>query len=212
MTVGLFHVGGTDAHRQSAARAIASVRQAMPDVPIAHLTDATSASLDGVDRVIRAPVVPDRIALACLDLYAAAGAGDWLFLDTDTVVQADVLHVFLRSFDVAVASRVGTLLPHELGTKFMDRMPHNKGVVFSRAPQFWIDAGAHLRTCHVKQQQWMGDQRAMCDVIATGRYAVEVLPNAYNYPPQRPDEDVSRKAILHYKGPSRKAWRQARAA
>jgi hypothetical protein len=55
------------------------------------------------------------------------------------------------------------------------------------------------------RQEWMGDQAAMCDTIAAGRYDVSILPAAFNYPPKDPHEDLSGQAIAHFKGP-RKAW------
>mgnify|MGYP000066486456 CR=1 FL=1 len=206
MTIGVFHIAvGPTVHLQLAANLIASVRRTMPGVPIAHLTDQETAPLADVDFVIRHTSRPP-VALGCLDAYAHAGPGDWLFLDTDVVVQRDVRPVFDLAFDVAVATREGTLRPNEIGTKFMARMPFNKGAVFSRCAEFWGDAVRACLTMPAKRQQWMGDQLAMNEVIDGGRYRVVVLPNTYNYPPKtRGDVDARSKAILHFKG-NRKAW------
>jgi hypothetical protein len=209
MKVGFFHVDrGDTPHRALAARLIASVRRAMPDVAIAHLTDARTAPIAGVDHLVVRPSGP--IALNCLEHYAGC-EGEWLLVDTDVLIQRDVREVFARdrAFDIAVADRDGTLLPHEIGTKFMARMPYNKGAVFSRSPEFWRAATERLRQLSHRRQEWMGDQEAMCDVIAAGAFKVAVLPAAYNYPPKRRDEDVSAVSILHFKG-SRKAWMLSR--
>lgn len=209
MMVGFYHAGESPVYVQLAARLIASVRRAMPGVRLTHLTDPSSTAIAGTDAVVRLAEGP--VALACLDAYAAC-LGDWLFVDTDVVVQRDVRAVFDFQFDVAVADRAGTLLPKEVGTKFMARNPYNKGAVFSRSPAFWRDAAADLRTRSATRQAWMGDQEAMNAVIAAGRYQVRVLPSAYNYPPQAQHEDVADKAILHFKGPHRKVWALASAA
>lgn len=206
MNIGVFHVDrGETPHRALAAVLIASVRRAMPRVSVLHLTDPDTAPIEGVDGVAVRPAQP--IALACLDAYAACD-GDWLFVDTDVIVQRDVRHVFDRPFDIAVATREGTFLPKEIGSKFMDRMPFNKGAVFSRCPAFWRAAADRLRTMSSRRQQWMGDQQAMNDVIATGQFCVAVLPAAYNYPPRERQEDLRDQFVVHYKG-SRKAWMPA---
>lgn len=203
MKLGFFHVTVTNTpHVKLAGALIRSVRRSMPTVEVVHLTDQATERIPGTDRVVR--LSPAPIALGCLEAYAAC-EGEWLFVDTDVIVQRDVRWIFDRPFDIAVARRDGTLKASEMGTKFMTSMPYNKGAVFSRSPAFWQAAAAHLRTLSAKRQEWMGDQAAMCAVIASGAFRVEVLPARYNYPPQHQDEDVNAQAILHYKGP-RKAW------
>lgn len=210
MKIGFFHVDlGDTPHRKLADLLIRSSRAHMPNVEIVHLTDEATEQMRGTDAVRRQPVGP--IALGCLEAYERAGEGDWLFVDTDVLIQRDVRWIFDDpDFEIAVAEREGTLLDKEIGTKFMASMPYNKGAVFSRSPVFWSTAAAYLRTRSEKRQNWMGDQAAMCGVIATGAFRVRVLPNRYNYPPKSADESVIDKAILHFKGP-RKAWMLERA-
>lgn len=204
MTVGFFHVGRSEVHERLAARLIWSVRAAMPGVRIAHLTDLDTPAMAGADALVRLELTSGKIALQCVEAYAAVH-GDWLFVDTDVRIQRDVRCIFDRQFDIAVSDRAGTLLDKELGTKFMAQMPYNKGAVFSRSPTFWSEAVDTLRSMSEKRQNWMGDQDAMNRVIRTCRYRVEVLPNEFNYPPKSKDENLSAKAIIHFKGP-RKAW------
>lgn len=211
MKVGIFHMADVETpHVALAGRLIRSVRARMPGVEIVHLTDADTEPLVGVDTVCRQPC-SKFVALACLELFQWAGVGDWLFLDSDTIVQRDVSHVFDQAFDIAVADREGTLLDKEIGTKFMARMPYNAGVVFSRSPAFWVSAVARLAKMPVKRHVWMGDQEAMNRVIADGGYRVLVLSNDYNYPPKHEHDDISGKAIIHLKGP-RKSWALGQAA
>jgi hypothetical protein len=216
MTVGFYYAGpaGTD-HVRLAQLLIASVRRTMPGVGIVQFTAPASARVPGVDHVEVEPAAP--IALARLRAYAQC-FGDWLLVDTDVIVQQDVRPIFEREstdpwpwFDVAVADRSGSLRPKEIGSKFMTRMPYNAGAVFSRTAAFWQAAVERLERLSPKAQAWMGDQQAMCDVIAGATFRVRLLPSRYNYSPHRRDEDVSGQAILHFKGP-RKAWLLERAA
>lgn len=208
MKIGFFHAAAVEtAHVQLARILIRSARCWMPPVPIVQFTDLTTPAIADVDEVVRRPTGP--IALRCLEAYASADDGEWLFVDTDVVIQRDVRWVFQSAFDIAVASREGTLRPKEVGTKFMAQMPYNKGAVFSRTPAFWSAAVEQLRAMSEKRQAWMGDQLAMNAVIASGRFEVQVLAPRYNWPPHHED-DTHDKAILHFKGP-RKAWMLERA-
>lgn len=190
MRVGYYHAGPRSLYAEAM---VDSVRRVMPDVEVVHLT---------------ATATP--IALAVLEAYASVD-GEWVFVDTDVVFQEDVRHVFEQPFDIAVATREGTFMDGEDGSKFMARMPWNKGVVFSRSRAFWQRAYGRLLGMKSSQQDWMGDQQAMCDVLQSGAFAVLTLPNRYNYPPKFRGEDVRDKAALHFKG-NRKAWMLGRAA
>lgn len=206
MTVGFFHSSPVvTPHVTLAGHLIRSIRHVMPLVRIVQLTDTTSVRVPGVDAVREYPWAP--VALACLQAYAAC-VGDWLFVDTDVLIRRDVQHVFDLPFDIAVSDRAGTLTEKDLSGSLITRMPFNKGAVFSRSQAFWKDAAARLAAKSEKAQAWMGDQQAMCDVIASGAYDVRVLPNGYNYPPKARTDNVSDKSILHLKGP-RKAWIEA---
>jgi hypothetical protein len=210
MTVGFYHVGpaGTR-HMRLATAMVASVKRVMRDVRVLQLTDRVSTLIEGIDGSC---VLPERpIARGCLEAYAFCD-GPWLFLDTDVIVQRDVRHVFDHPFDIAVADRAGTLTDKDLRGSLVTRMPFNKGAVFSRSQPFWRAPVDRIAALSQKAQAWMGDQQAMCDEIASGRWHVEILPNAYNYPPRFKGDDVSGKAIVHYKGSVRKTWALERAA
>lgn len=208
MRVAFFHVGmpRSPLGQRLAERMVQSVHEAMPEVPVlqfTHLNNVLASRVEGVDAV---QVVDDGpLCVSVLDAFAQSGEGDWLLLDTDVVVQHDVQHVFDHSFDIAVATREGTLTKKEIGSKMMTSMPFNKGAVFSRSPLFWKAARELVKAMKPAAQAWMGDQRAVNDVIATGSFDVRVLENHYNYPPFRAAEDVSFRHIVHYKGP-RKTW------
>lgn len=205
MTIGFYHAGSVSPY---AAAMVASARRVMPTVPVVQFSPNDTAAVRGVNDV-RITAAESRIARAVLEAFASV-SGEWLFLDTDVLVQRDVQAVFDQAFDVAVAQRAGTFKDEaEAATAFMARMPVNKGVVFSRSQAFWQSALETICAYKDCRQQWMGDQQAVCEVIASGVFHVEHLPNAFNYPPKTAREDVREKALLHYKG-DRKAWMLAR--
>lgn len=207
MTVGFYHAGPPSAH---AAAMVASVRRVMPAVEVAQFSPPDTAMVPGVAAVRHMPVQP-KIARAVIEAYATV-SGEWLFLDTDVLVQQDVSEVFRQAFDIAVATREGTFKDAAEETSgLMARMPYNKGVVFSRSSLFWANALVAIDGLKDGAQHWMGDQQAFCNVIAGGAFTVLTLPNTYNYPPKSQHEDVRDKACVHFKG-SRKAWMLGRAA
>lgn len=205
MNVGFYHAGRGDesAPRRRIRALVRSVRRAMPGVSLTHFTDLTTEKIAGVDEVVRRSPLP--IATARLDAYGSV-SGEWLFIDSDVLVQQDVRDVFDQAFDIALADRRGTIRPQDEGTKTIASMPFNSGAVFSRTQAFWQATLERISELSEKRQAWMGDQQALCDVIAEGRFDVRILSNRYNYPPHRQDEDVSDKAILHFKGTERKYW------
>lgn len=201
MKIGFFTVFRKDPqHYALAVRLIESVRTVMPTVPIVQFTDENSPPVLGVDAVVRRP--HGRMLEIRLEHYAAAD-GDWLLLDTDTLVKQDVQGVFEeREFDIAIADRDWTHLPQSLPV--MHTMPFNTGVVFSRCPRFWDAVLQQWR--FEEEKDWLSEQRAVWQVIRTGHFRVKILPGmTYNYPPQSAQDPCKGVAIAHYKGP-RKDW------
>lgn len=181
---------------------IESVRRTMPGVEIHQLTDLNSPALLGVDGVHRLKSRP--MAELCVEHYASV-QGDWLFVDTDVVIQQDVREVFKLPFDVAVCDRDGTLVPGEEELDFIKATPYNLGVVFSRNPEFWKAVLARMETMPKARKEWMGNQYAACDVIAEGRFHVQILPGLfYNYAAHNTKDRGEEAMIQHYKGPFRK--------
>lgn len=218
MKVGFFHVDRESvASKQMHACArglVRSVREAMPGVSVVHFTDLTSQAVKGVDAVRRKPAEP--MALLRMRHHASV-EGAWLFVDTDVLIQKDVARVFTKEFDIALARRDWSHL--KVAPGFSDRMPYNTGVVFSRCPRFWAEVYTRLRVLDLPQQEWMGDQEVICDLVTEDhpRYAVTFVSGAkYNFPPALPGVDAETQcreaAIVHYKGPDRKALMLARIA
>lgn len=209
MNVGFYNAAGADArHSVMGDAMIRSVRETMPGVSVTQLTDLTSPALHGVSSVIRRAPAP--LALATARLYSEL-EGEWLLVDTDVLVQRDVRHVFDEPFDVAVVERgptlvVGEMVPGTKSRQFIERMPHNIGVVFSRCPAFWAEVARRMEQESEKLQAWMGNQEIACQLIREGKWRIRVLPATYNWAPAVSNEDVSQQAIVHYKGPVRKDW------
>jgi len=202
--LGMFTVFRRDPqHYLHAVALVASARRVLPGVPITHYTDDRSPIVPGVDGVRRLPDGP--LLERRLEHYASA-VGDWLFVDTDVELRADVSAVFDAPFDVALADRAWPGLPQ--GDEMLLTMPFNTGVVFSRAPAFWQDVLTVWRATESKD--WLSEQRAVYQVVRSGNYRVQILPGQqYNYPPRTVDDPCEGAAIVHYKGP-RKAWWTAR--
>ena len=206
MTVGFFTAFRTDPqHYLHAVSLVQDVTRAMPGTTVVQFTDPSSPIVLGVSRVER---VEAGELLACrIAAYARATPGDWLLLDTDVSLAADVSSVFhdLR-FDVALTDRHWPHLPQ--GDSVMHTMPFNTGVVFSRCAAFWRDVLETWRAFDDSgRADWMSEQRAVYMVVRTGRYRVKILPGMiYNCPPKAQDDMPTEAKILHYKGPKRKAW------
>lgn len=213
MTVGFFLVDtqtlDSMAGYAGARALVRSVRQTMPRVKIAMLTDGSSPEVEGVDFVRRYASEP----MARLRMrHHKALDGDWLFVDADVLIQKDVRDVFDdKDFEIAVTLRDW---PHlKPGVGFTERMPYNMGVVFSRSKAFWAAAFDALVERPKELQRWMGDQEVFCELIVSEQYRVRRLSGTvYNFPPiyNRTDETPETRlleadaAILHFKGPQRK--------
>lgn len=207
MTIGFFTVFRTDPQHLLHATGLAGdARQAMPDVPIAQLTDQTTPAVTGVSHVVRGrhgPMLEQRL------VHYAGCHHEWLLLDTDVSIRADVRQVFAADpvFDVAFADRGWPHLPQTVDV--LQRMPVNTGVCFSRSSSFWLAVLATWRA-QPEPRNWLSEQVAVADVIRSGHFRVKILPGlTYNYPPHAADDPCAGAALVHYKGP-RKAWLTAR--
>lgn len=199
MQIGFF-VQGQGAHWDIAKYLIASARKVMPKVPIVQLTDGDTPAHEGISRIVR-ETREMPMAVRRMTLHASL-PGDWLFVDTDVVIQKDVSHVFEDDgFDIALTDRRGSIWEN---TPYGRAMPYNMGVTFSRTPAFWEDVCERLKTLPAPFQEWEGDQRVVC--LLAEDWVCKILPgHVYNFTPAKQTDDRSHAAIVHYKG-SRKEW------
>lgn len=204
MKVGFFCQ--SESHLSMAALMLESVRQSMPGVEVHHLTDEKCHALAGVDSVRRLACSAHMPMAVRRMTHHSACDGDWLFVDSDVIVQKDVRGVFDAPFDIALTDRLGTITNE---AKYAAVMPHNIGVVFSRSPAFWREVIERLQTFPPNFQEWEGDQRVINDMVRTGGhgFVIATLPGLlYNYPPRAEnDERTAGASIVHYKG-NRKQW------
>ena len=204
MRIGIYYViGSADSAENEAQRRMGSLaamvaKRTMPDVEVCHLTDNRTDAFDGVDRVIR---MERDCPMAIFRMRHHQASGEWLFIDSDVLVTQDVSDLFYEAFDIAIANRVPGDGSEHAG---FAEMPHNMGVVFSRCPAFWREAEKELLKYSLQQQEWMGDQLAVCRLIRSNTFNVKKLPGeTYNFPPRT--SAMPTAAIVHYKG-KRKPW------
>ena len=210
MMIGFFTVFRKDPrHFLLARRMLLSAQHFMPGVKIVQFTDEKTPAVPGVSRVLRRP--HGKMLERRLEHYAAC-EGEWLFVDTDVVFQSDVRGVFEQDFDVALTDRNWPHVTHPDG--FVEAMPFNTGVCFSRCPAFWKSVLATWQNFPEQQQgDWMSEQKAVAHVVRYDVFTVCVLPGMiYNYPPSLDtDAGLKEAAIVHFKG-ARKTMAHAGAA
>lgn len=191
-----------DGQRPLAERMVASCKKYMPTVPIVHMRDEATQEMDGC----RSQVLPwdgKHLMTYRGDHLSALGRKDVLSLDVDVIVQRDLRKVFHKPFDVAVTKRKGPIYGAD-GVDITVPMPYNAGVIFAQTPAVWDRMAMLIRSMPDDLQTWWGDQIAL-KALAPEFNTLELPCSIYNYTPSTEDEDVSDKAVVHYKG-NRKDW------
>jgi hypothetical protein len=183
--------------KKSAIRA----RNKIPDAKLTLLTvTGFPTTIDSsYDKVIRLDLPPDCF-YGFKKCYAQSVVqGEWLFLDVDCIVQKDVTHVFNSQFDQALCLRYFS--------KLVEKNPFNGGISFSKNPEFWKEVAG--RPEHHKSPS--DTEKRFCEVAMNDKYVIRCLNgDLYNYSPKQPEEDLSGKYVVHYKG-DRKNWLYDRA-
>lgn len=181
---------------------VQSVLDVMPDVQIVQMTDRVTPEVSGVSAVSRRDY--DGKLMTFRMQHLADLEDQFITLDTDVVVQKELLSVFEQPFDVALTKRTESIKSLN-GVDLAKEMPYNTGVMFSKNRRFWQDALKVLMQLNPETHTWWGDQLSVKVVAESGRYGVRELScDQYNYTPKnqgdRPDVHV-----IHYKG-ERKQW------
>lgn len=177
-------------------KSIRSVRKWMPFADICHL------------RANKTPPSPSAQTSIAYNQFgerphhhSLVPEGNVLFLDVDCLVMRDVFDVFYDDFDVALCVR----------PQFSTDKPEgwfdpafNAGAVFSKSRLFWQEfADYHRRERH----QWDDGVLSRFVRQEAKQFALKFLPSdVYNYTPRVFDEDLSGRAIVHYKGEKKKYW------
>lgn len=190
--------------RAMAQLMIAAVKCVMPDLTLMQLTDLETARLPDVNAVQRLDLAEDFIAWRLAHLIQLPPQ-DVLLLDYDVIVRRDLTHVFALAFDLCLTRRdeADTTVTREL----LKCCPHNAGVMFQKASghPFWSEV-LTLYRANPDRDGWLDGQMAIEHALARTDLDVCDLPCVlYNYTPIAPDEDLSGKFAVHYKG-SHKRW------
>lgn len=211
MRVAFVHVESTwpadqlPLQRAVAKRMMQSVRKHI-GCKVVQLTDPVSEDL-GADETVRFLPSGKFFIPWLMELFASQPP-ETLFLDTDTVVQEDVSKVFDEDFDIALTGRKTRFAVYQAEGKDY-HMPFNLGVVFSRAPRFWTEIRDRvLKHKDEKILAWWGAQIELWKIWNEPHTWKLIALDAqqYNYTPNKEDEDLTGKAIVHYKGAKRKHW------
>lgn len=198
MEVVTFHVGGPCVYAPVMIRSAKRF-----GYRVVMMTDDATPIPEGVDEVVRIPW--DGKALMVYRLrHLMEYPRDALFVDTDVVFKRDVSEVMARDFSVALTKRGGVILDPN-GVNIVESMPYNAGVMFSKDRNFWARAYRASTYLSPQGRDWYGDQIAIAHAAAHYPRLLELSCDEYNYSPSRKDEDVSGRAIVHYKG-KRKPW------
>ena len=180
---------------------VRSVRASIPNAHIIQLSDQTTPKLpfvDEVKRMVFKDLLDSRFAHQ-EDLH-----GDTIVLDYDTVVQKDITDVFKQSFDLAVTKRPEG--DPTASQSVLALSPHNLGVFFQKdsGKDFWRKVRIAYNS--LETDGWLDGQVIVSRCFKELGFNVLELPGeVYNYTPMTEDEDVSMRAVVHYKG-LRKAW------
>ncbi len=193
--------------RALAHRMMDSVREHI-GCNIVHLADPMTPDL-GADETVRGIPESEYWVPFVLRMFGLMD-GETLFLDTDCIVQRDVSDVFTdQSFDVALTVKRKRFAQYVDPQGVKHYMPFSMGVVFSRAPAFWLMLAERVeRMTGPMMLGWWGAQIELLRVYANpGAWRIKVLESdEFNYTPNAEGEDVSGRAIVHYKGVHRKHW------
>lgn len=180
---------------------IASVRAHL-NCEIVQISDMLTPKLDEADSINR--VDDEWIGRARMQ-HLAQLDGDVLYLDYDTIVMEDVSDVFDRDFDVALTRRPEN--DESVAPAIAQASPHNNGVMFSRNPVFWSKV-LERYSRHPAKDAWMTAQIVITETAHALRdefRIIELPGERYNYTPKKQREDLTGRAIVHYKG-MRKEW------
>jgi len=212
----MFFMSGNSPARH-AELLVRSATSRMQGTHVIQLTDPETATVDGVNEVIRTTGKIRHLMFTRVKMYAAAMKNiqhDSVLVDTDVVILKDLSDVF-GDWDIALTVRDDS---HPL----FDVMPFNEGVILCRptegARRFW-NAIANIYTQLPEYlHSWSGGQISLGvalgkqvrerqgDLLEVAGIRIKLLPGTlYNYTPDDDEEDLSAPYIVHYKG-ERKGW------
>lgn len=157
------------------------------------------------------------------------GVDSIAFIDTDTIVQRPLI-LSSPGGDIAVTWRDHVrVVDDEKVEGIAGVMPYNYGLILARpsraAAEAFIWLRERVRKMHDRHQKWYGNQMALAALcgpppsegwrtderripwhltaLGTTVRVLKLPCEIWNYTPQKAGEDVSQRAMLHFKGASR---------
>jgi len=195
---------------------IDSVRRTNPTAKLYQYTDLRTDARGDVDYVIRynagEEVTRERLGRTVINALAAYPLKEFVRLDADMLVTADISEVMDGDFDVGITNRVpGTSSP-----EFTSEHPYNGGFVVSKNPEFWVECKRRMDKMSYDTHnclnvtkpyfEFLVGQLALCNTIDSGLFKVKFFDGGvYNYTPKDVLETNDYTKIWHFKG-NRKYW------
>ena len=156
-----------------AEAAIARARRYIKDAHIVQHTDMETTAILGVDEVVRSdfdcPLILGRMK------HLANETEDFLSLDVDLFLRADLEEVFAYPFDVCLVRRYGNA-----NLNGMDCGRYVCSLMVSRSIAFWNDLVTEAEKLPIEDQRWIGPQVAI-DAIASKYKILELPEKLYSY-------------------------------
>lgn len=205
----------------------ASARLFHPDAKTTVLTDSDtdfSGMEHPVDRTVRCAIDNNKLMLERANAQSrhvqdSSFARPMVMLDSDILINASLLPIFERRFDVAVTWRDSDYMPINGGLLILNNArPAVAKRFFSRFTAIYLEK-------YSEQAAWFGDQLALRDCVGLGladfaaRETVEVdgcrillLPcDTYNFSPSNRYGEICSellgKVVLHFKGQRKRLMR-----
>ena len=158
------------------------MRMFSPRSHIVQMADRDTVGIDGVDGCVRTD--NDELGQWHFKAMLEFPYEQFLRIDYDVVLRADVSEVFEHDFDIAIAKEHNSLM--------------NNGVVFVKNREFFREASAEYRNTTI--DSWNDIQNAMQFAIDGGKFRVRKLdPSVYNWIYKIGTKNPDAK-ILHFKG------------
>ena len=135
-----------------------SAKHFMPDCKYVFLTDLDTEihrEEELFDEIHRFPRIDDRIMIHRMRAYAEFlerrdHPQNFVFCDSDVIVNRDLSPLFETRFDVGVTFRLHPSMPFNTGVILTKGLP-------SRAAEFFRAVVDHIEYGNPKQQYWYGD-------------------------------------------------------
>jgi hypothetical protein len=193
---------------------VASLKARTKNATVIQCADRESPTVSGVDRVVRFDGDPTHLMTFRLQCFSQLALSEpAMYMDADMVCvrplepkeilgDAEVA-LCRREYDrtVTINPRLKNLgLDEYAGRTLDDVWPYVACCTITANAAFWDDCRAELQRLNSKFHKWYGDQEAMRNVAATGKYRLRELPEtvygnqvgvrAAKVPPR----------LLHFKG------------